>query len=178
MERVGRWWNLPQRSSSLQKSRQANLYESSHKLYQNHTKNIKDQPEINHSIHTMLQESEHGDGHDVNYDHWYGHNNHPDDYYPYYEQYQSDIDICYSNLIEITPSTNPKKDIKPKMQTYGVQKNRLQSNPEIYRNPSMTNPTNTTSTFNSTRLGLPIYYSSNYNQYFLGKGRIQLERDK
>jgi hypothetical protein len=44
-----------------------------------------------------------------------GHDNHTDDYYPYYEQYQSDINICYSNLIEITPSTNPEKDIKPKM---------------------------------------------------------------
>jgi hypothetical protein len=43
--------------------------------------------------------------------------------------------ICYSNLIEITPSTNPEKDIKPKMQAYGVQKNELQSNPEIYRKP-------------------------------------------
>ena len=171
----GTYHNVP---SSLQKSRQANLYASSHKLYQNHTKNTKEQSEINHSNHTMLQEPEHGDGHDANYDHWYGHNIHTDDYYPYYEQYQLDINICYSNLIEITPSTNSEKDIKPKMQTYGVQKNGLQSNPEIYRNPSMTNPTNTTSTFNSTRLGLPIYYSSNYNQYFLGKGRIQLERDK
>jgi hypothetical protein len=45
---------------------------------------------------------EHGDGHDANYDHWYDHNIHTDDYYPYYEQYQSDINICYSNLIEIT----------------------------------------------------------------------------
>jgi hypothetical protein len=43
----------------------------------------------------MLQEPEHGDGHDANYDHWYGHNIHTDDYYPYYEQYQSDINICF-----------------------------------------------------------------------------------
>ena len=43
----------------------------------------------------MLQEPEHGDGHDANYDHWYGHNNHTDDYYPYYEQYQSDINIMF-----------------------------------------------------------------------------------
>jgi hypothetical protein len=43
----------------------------------------------------------------------------------------------------------------------------------------MTNPTNTASTFNSTRLGLPIFYSSNYNHYFFrerqnttGEGQI------
>jgi hypothetical protein len=42
----GTYHNVP---SSLQKSRQANLYESSHKLYQNHTKNTKEQSEINHS---------------------------------------------------------------------------------------------------------------------------------
>jgi hypothetical protein len=40
-------------------------------------------------------------------------------------------------VIEITPSTNPEKDIKPKMETYGVQKDGLQSNPEIYRNVNM-----------------------------------------
>jgi hypothetical protein len=43
---------------------------SSHQLYQNHTTNIKEQSEINHSNHKMLQEPEHGDGHDANYDHW------------------------------------------------------------------------------------------------------------
>ena len=90
----------------------------------------------------------------------------------------SQISICFSNLIEITPTTNPEKDIKPKTWTYGVQRNRLQSNPEIYRNPSMTNPANTMSLFNSTRLGQPVCYSLNYNQHFLWKGRNQLERDK
>ena len=185
----GTYHNVP---CSLQKSQQDNPYESSHKLYHDHTRNIKEQPESKHSNCITLQEPEQtletwnnynlclqkGDEHDANYDYWYSQNNYTDDYYSYYEQYQSESNICFSNLIEITPTSNLEKDINPEPRWYGAQRNRLQSGPEIYRNPSMTNSTNTMSTFNSTRLGQPIYYSSDYNQHFLWKGRKQLERDK
>ena len=51
----GTYHNVP---SSLQKSQQGNLYESSHKLYHDHTRKIKEQPELKHSNYTTLQEPE------------------------------------------------------------------------------------------------------------------------